>query len=609
MSDPTHPNPSVDGDASAPGAAWSPMPMFASAPPQPTHRHARLMALGAVVAVVVIAIGVAVAVRGATSGPTYRTAVVARRSVAQVLDGVGTFEPTSQASVAFPVAGTVSDVRVAVGDTVAVGDPLASLDETSLQRSLHTAQAGAATASLNLQRALAGETVGTAGNGSAGGAPATNRATTASTSAAAAPVSFSTASEAGSDAGTTPGSRPSTGSGDALTAAPHEVLTAQRTVDAKLGAADAALAAAQQVCGTLPGGTSTPTPTSTTSTTSVPATPPTVSSDDVTSCEQALQAVLRAQRDVARAQRALSAAADRLDAMLAERTATFGGSATTQGTASDGPSTRTSGGSPSSATGQAGTSTTRLPSSAKLIAYQKAVDAADAAVTAAQQALAQSTIVSPIAGTVAEVSLVKGGAVTAASTTAMVLVVGGGGYEATTMVPVAEVPHVKVGQIATVTPDGSHVARTGRVVAIGLAGTTSASGATTYPVTIGLGGDTADLGNGSTAQVAIRTDSVAAAVAVPTSAVTTQGSRHTVTVLAHGAASTVAVGVGAVGGTWTAITSGLDVGQVVVLADLSTPLPGTATASSSSGRSGTDQRQGPFAVGRFGGIGGNRRGG
>ena len=79
--------------------------------------------------------------------------------------------------------------------------------------------------------------------------------------------------------------------------------------------------------------------------------------------------------------------------------------------------------------------------------------------TAAQQALAQATIVSPIAGTVAEVGLVKGGAVTVASTTAMVLVVGSGGYEATTMVPVAEIPHVRVGQVASVTPDGSHVAR------------------------------------------------------------------------------------------------------------------------------------------------------
>ena len=209
------------------------MPMFTSAPPQRTRRHARVVVLGAIVAAVVIAIGVAVTVGGSTAGPTYRTAVVGRRSVAQVLDGVGTFEPTSQASVAFPVAGTVSDVRVAVGDVVAVGDPLASLDATSLQRSLHTAQASTATASLNLQRALAGETSGSGGSGSGSG-----RATTGSSSAAIAPVSFSIAT-GDVPAGHSPSDpQTSTGSGDELATAQRAVLAAQRTVDARLDAAE-----------------------------------------------------------------------------------------------------------------------------------------------------------------------------------------------------------------------------------------------------------------------------------------------------------------------------------------------------------------------------------
>jgi HlyD family secretion protein len=599
MSDPIDPNLSAVDDPSTPGTAWSPIPMFASAPPQPARRPARAIALGAFVAVLVLALGVTVAVRGSTSGPTYRTAVVARRSVDQVLEGVGTFEPTSQASVAFPVAGTVSAVRVAVGDTVAVGDPLASLDETSLERSLHTAQADAATAALNLQRALAGETVGSGSGGSGSG-----RSIAGTSSATVAPVSSSVATGDVAVGHDPSAPQTSTGSGDALAIAQRGVVAAQRTVDAELDAADAALATAQRVCGTSPPSS---VPSTTTSTTSVPPTPPTGSGGDVSSCEQALEGVLHAQQDVARAQRALSAAVSRLDALLTGQARTAGGSTTSGGTVGDNRSTRASGSSPSPATGQ--TSIARSPSAARLIAYQKAVDAADATVTAAQQALAQATIVSPIAGTVAEVGLVKGGAVTAASTTAMILVEGGGGLEATTMVPVAEIPHVHVGQAATVTPDGSHVARSGRVVAIGLDGTTSASGTTSYPVTIGLSGDTTHLGNGSTAQVVIRTDAVAAAIAVPTSAVTTQGTRHTVSLLAHGTVSTVAVRVGAVGGTWTAITHGLAVGQVVVLANLSTPLPGTATASSSSGRSSTDQRQGPFVVGRFGGIGGNRRGG
>ena len=61
---------------------------------------------------------------GADSDPGagYRTAKVATQAVDEVLDAVATVEPVSQATVAFPVAGTVAQVDVAVGDTVAVGD-------------------------------------------------------------------------------------------------------------------------------------------------------------------------------------------------------------------------------------------------------------------------------------------------------------------------------------------------------------------------------------------------------------------------------------------------------------------------------------------------------
>ena len=158
----------------------------------------------------------------------------------------------------------------------------------------------------------------------------------------------------------------------------------------------------------------------------------------------------------------------------------------------------------------------RLPgsstaSSSDLIARQKAVDAAAADVAVAEQDLAQSTIVSPISGTVVAVTLAVGDEVSAAaSTTAHIVVVGAGGFEVTTTVSVDHIPDVKVGQPATVLPDGATDPIDGQVVAIALTPTTATSG-TTYRVTIGLDDQGAGLGNGATGSVSIVTAGVTSA--------------------------------------------------------------------------------------------------
>ena len=89
------------------------------------------------------------------------------------------------------------------------------------------------------------------------------------------------------------------------------------------------------------------------------------------------------------------------------------------------------------------------------------------------------------------------------------------------------------------------------------------------------------------------------------------GTRHTVAVLANGNVTTQAVGVGAVGQRWIQITSGLTSGEVVVLADLDQPLPGSATASNSGDQStrlgaGRFRGAGGGPGGQFGGAGSNR---
>ena len=185
--------------------------------PAPKRRRRRLVAAGVVVAVV-LAGGAAVAGADADAGARYRTNKVATRAVDEVLHAVATVEPVSQASVAFPVAGTVVSVDVAVGDAVVVGQPLATLDTDALEATLTERQAALDQAELALEKALDGESVGDTGNSG--------------------------------DAETIALTAPSP-SGDAdteLSAAEHAVLDAQRQVDTDLLAAQQALVGATQIC-------------------------------------------------------------------------------------------------------------------------------------------------------------------------------------------------------------------------------------------------------------------------------------------------------------------------------------------------------------------------
>lgn len=278
-----------------------------------------------------------------------------------------------------------------------------------------------------------------------------------------------------------------------------------------------------------------------------------------------------------------------------------GSTATTTGAASAATTPTTTGSGTAAGThttegaGSPSGSGTSPSAETSLASLQHPVDVAAADLAVAQQALTQATIVSPIAGTVAAVDLAAGDAVTAASTTATIVVVGDGGLEATTTVGIDDLPQVHVGQIAEVVPDGAHATLAGRVSRVAVT-PDSSSTANMYRVFITLDGDTSHLGNGSTGSVSIVTSSADAAVAVPTSAVTTTGTQHSVTVFDGTSTNVVRVQVGTVGDTWTQITSGLTNGQQVVLADLAAPLPSAATVTS------TATRQGQVGQGGAGGA-------
>jgi trimeric autotransporter adhesin len=230
-------------------------------------------------------------------------------------------------------------------------------------------------------------------------------------------------------------------------------------------------------------------------------------------------------------------------------------------------------------------------SAAQLAADQASADAAAAQVTVAEQDLAAATVASPLSGTVTEVSVTPGASAAAGSTAFEIA--GLNSFEVLTSVPVTDMPELKVGERASVQPDGVSTPVSGSVVSIGLMPDTSES-PPTYPVTIGLTGQPSGLHSGGYASVTIVT-ARGSGVSVPTSAVHYSGSTATVTVYAGGKARVTKVKIGARGPVMTQITSGLRIGQQVVLANLNAPLPNNNP---------TNQGPGPGAPIFLGGPGG-----
>jgi multidrug efflux pump subunit AcrA (membrane-fusion protein) len=543
------------------------------------QRRGRLVVACLVVVALVTGTAVVAGAVGSTS-PDYRTAVVGTHLVDLQLTGVATIEPISQATVAFPVSGTVSTVGVKTGDTVTVGQTLGSLDTAALTVTLHTQEAALAQAQLVLANALAGKTTpsGGASGGASSGVGAS--AATASDTTTTPVIRNATLPVTGNPTSGTSG----TPDAAQISAAQQAVLVAQRNVDAAIAAADTALASAATICAaagisttsaTHPTATTTPpATTAATGTTASPSTTPTP--EQLQACQTGTKTVLSDQTAVSTAQTALATASSALDALLSQAASGSGTATTTTA-----PPATSGGGSTSRSGGTTGGTTSTGPSAADLVKYQAAVDAAGAKVAVAQQAIDQATIASPISGTVAAVNLKVGDPITGNSSTENVVIEGHGGYEVSTTVSVTNVPEVKVGQAATVVPDGSTHPLAGTVSSISVAPAAGAS-TTSYTVFVGLTDATADLLNGATGTVSIVTGRAASVLAVPTSAVTTDGTRHTVGVVSGGTTTTTTVQVGVVGDTWTEIKRGVRAGEIVALADLAEALPGSATTATTS---------------------------
>ena len=226
-------------------------------------------------------------------------------------------------------------------------------------------------------------------------------------------------------------------------------------------------------------------------------------------------------------------------------------------------------------------SETAAESAAQIASDEAAIDQAQANLVAAEQSLSEATLTSPISGTVASVAITVGDTVSAASTTEVIEIIGTKSFEASGTLTSSQVASIKVGQVASVTIDGRNGAITGTVSQVGPV--QSSESGYSYPVVVALPSTATGLFSGSTANVSIRTGGVGDVVVVPTSAVTTVGNNAFVLTLSSGELTRKVVKIGLIGNIYTQITSGLKVGQSVVLADYSEAVPSSNNATTGFG--------------------------
>jgi multidrug efflux pump subunit AcrA (membrane-fusion protein) len=538
----------------------------------------RPVVIGAIVVIGALVIGGATAWAAGGSGSSgYRTATVVRASIAQRLDVVGTVEPVSDASPAFQVGGQVTSVHVAVGATVTAGEILATLDPTALTQSVSSAQSTVESDQAKLTEDEDGQT---------SSAATTSDVTSDATSATAASAA-SLSSEASTPVVTTQALVVSSATGT-ITQDQATLVADQQaeSTDQQTEAAD--MTQSDSVCGL----------------TTTPPSPPA----DPSSCAAALAKVSGDEQTIANDQQKVNADESALaKALTAEQsslpTSGSGGSGSSGGAGSSGSSGQSSA-SNAGATGNSGTGTrsggstsTATDSAEQIATDQAAIDNAQADLIEAQQALGAAQLTSPIAGTVASVGLTVGDTVTAHSTTSDIVVIGTHSFEVAGTLTSSQVSSVKVGFSADVAVDGTTGSFQGTVSQVGPV-QASTSGYS-YPVVVVLPASATGLFAGSTADMSIMTQHATDVLAVPTSAVQTEGTSSFVLQMSSGTPVRKVVKTGIVGGIYTQVLSGLQRGTTVVLANLSTPVPASSTTVTGGFGGG----------GGFGGAGGFTGGG
>lgn len=247
---------------------------------------------------------------------------------------------------------------------------------------------------------------------------------------------------------------------------------------------------------------------------------------------------------------------------------------------------------------------------------------AEATLAQAQAAVAGTTLVAPIGGTVGTVPWQVGDT---ASPGAGIQIVGSGAAKVTVQVSEAQLSTISVGQVAHVTISGVPTVD-GSVSAIALLPTSSSSSSTggtagtagggaststtpTYAVDILVPTMSDLVGTGGKATVAVVVAHATNVLIAPVSAVTNTGSGSgTVQVNVNGVATQRVVKLGASGGGRVQLVSGVSAGDRLIIADASAPLPTNGTIPGQGtggipGLGGTNVRVPGAGGGTFGGGG------
>lgn len=212
--------------------------------------------------------------------------------------------------------------------------------------------------------------------------------------------------------------------------------------------------------------------------------------------------------------------------------------------------------------------------SSAIIAADQAIVTADQSALSSALQVQSSTFVSPIAGTVATLSLAVGQVVRAQSTSTAITVIQPSRSEAVVPIAIATAHQLHDGDQASILPLGSRHATSGQVTSIGTTPTTNqATGATTVSVAVSVNHLTLPVFDGAQALVTIDIVHSADVLAVPTSAIFYKGGHPTVLVDNPKGIVSDTVRVGIVGADYTSILGGLSDGVPVVLASLDRPLP------------------------------------
>jgi len=283
-------------------------------------------------------------------------------------------------------------------------------------------------------------------------------------------------------------------------------------------------------------------------------------------------------------------------------------------------------------------------SAVQIASTQAQLTDAEAKLTDAQTALAEASMTSPITGTVAQVDIAVGDSVTqsgssasaasssatgtgspassagasspsaagssssssSSSTTAQIVVISTTSWVVDASVGSADLPQLKKGLQAEITPSGSSTKVFGTVKSVGIIASSSSNGSATFPVTITVTGSPKGLYAGGAADVSIIVKQVENVLSVPTNAVHTEGGKTVVHQMKGGAQVSTPVKVGTTYGPSTQILSGLKAGDKVVGTAFrlggSRPSGGTGTRQGGGGFGGTGGFDGPPPG--FGGAGG-----